>query len=495
VQRTNNIAHRIDITLNKQTARVRTLVRKSIQRIPMTADADRAVGGRQLRNAVGRKRDLRYRLGYLDPAQGFISHGSIKKIGFVRIANAIQLTHLLQNGRAQLVDIGALEGGDEDGHAIGLAFPAGAEVGQDLLARVVIQPFIERIFDVKVHLVEDGDDGLVEGFEVLQGLVHHTQLLFVVGMRDVHHMQKDVGLAHLIERAFKALYKMVGQLADEAYRIAEEKGRVLVNELAGRRVQRGKELVLGQHVAFAEQVHEGRFAHVGIAYKGHANELAPVLALGKGLLVDLGQALAQEGDLVAHDTTVGLDLGLTRTAGANAATEAFQVLPHAAQAGQDVLVLGQLHLGLGLGRLGAAGKDVEDEVRTVDGLDVGFLLDVHDLGAAQLIVENEEVDIAVGHVVLDLLELALAHVGAAVGVRQLLYEFLYGHGAGGLRKEGQLRKVFLNFLLRLILVYDTNQYGAFVVLDLISVFQHNSSLNKKAISLPRDRCHNLIQSY
>src|SRR5699024_11035338 len=75
-------------------------------------------------------------------------------------------------------------------------------------------------------------------------------------------------------------------------------------------------------------------------------------------------------------TAVQLDLGLTgsprahaRPAGRHAAAglPGHRLAP-AAQSGQQVLQLGQLHLGLALPGLGVLGEDVQDEGGAVDDL-------------------------------------------------------------------------------------------------------------------------------
>ena len=111
-------------------------------------------------------------------------HSLIKKLRLIRIPYPIQFPHFIQDRFSQFVNIRSFQGGDEEGIAIGFALPAGAEVGEDLLLGGFVQPFVKSILDVEVYLVEDGDNGLVEGLELLQGLVHHTQLLFVIGMRN-----------------------------------------------------------------------------------------------------------------------------------------------------------------------------------------------------------------------------------------------------------------------------------------------------------------------
>ena len=57
------------------------------------------------------------------------------------------------------------------------------------------------------------------------------------------------------------------------------------------RVQGGEELVLRKHLTLRQQVHDGRLAHIGVAYQGHTYQAAAVLAHGGFLAVYIGQLL------------------------------------------------------------------------------------------------------------------------------------------------------------------------------------------------------------
>ena len=77
----------------------------------------------------------------------------------------------------------------------------------------------------------------------------------------------------------------------------------------------------------------------------------------------------QIGDPLSHPAAVHLQLGLPRPSGADAALLPGQMGPLAGQPGQQIFQLGQLHLGLGLPRLGPAGEDVQDQSAAVDNLE------------------------------------------------------------------------------------------------------------------------------
>ena len=88
------------------------------------------------------------------------------------------------------------------------------------------------------------------------------------------------------------------------------------------------------------------------------------------------------------------------------------MLPHAPHARQVVLELRQLDLELPLGAHGVLGEDVEDQLRPVDHARVERVLEVALLRRVELVVDEQALGLAVGEALLQLLELALADVGA-----------------------------------------------------------------------------------
>ena len=124
------------------------------------------------------------------------------------------------------------------------------------------------------------------------------------------------------------------------------------------------------------------------------------------------QLAAQDGDPVAGQAAVGLELRLARAARADAAAEALEVLPHAAHAGQVVVELRELDLELPLGGHGVLGEDVEDQLRAVDHAGVERVLEEALLRRIELVVDDQALGFELLEPLLDLLELALADVGA-----------------------------------------------------------------------------------
>ena len=85
---------------------------------------------------------------------------------------------------------------------------------------------------------------------------------------------------------------MMGQLADKAHRITQQKRRILKYYFTGGGIQGGKEFVLGKYLCLTQYIHQSTLAYIGIAYQGYPYQLTPFFTLGKGLFVYFGQSLA-----------------------------------------------------------------------------------------------------------------------------------------------------------------------------------------------------------
>ena len=275
-------------------------------------------------------------------------------------------------------------------------------------------------------------------------------------------MQQQIGFAHLVECRFERFDQLRRQFANESYGIRQQEGQVVEDHLAHRRVERGEEFVLGENLALGDEVHQRRFAHVGISHQRHAHQLSAVGALHGHLAVDLFEILLQFRDAVAYDTAVGFDLAF---AGAAARTRAsalpFEVRPQAGEPGQHVFVLGQLHLRFGIGRLRTREEDVQNQARAVEDAAGHRPLDVAGLRRREFVVEDRHVDgvfFAVGG---DLFEFARSHVDARRGLRQPLAEPSDRRDVGRFGQKFQLVEVLLALAEFLAVAHDGHQYGSF----------------------------------
>ena len=140
--------------------------------------------------------------------------------------------------------------------------------------------------------------------------------------------------------------------------------------------------------------------------------------------------------------------------------------PEALQAGEHIAVLRQFDLRLGIGRLGAHGKDVEDERGAVQNLDLEFALNIAELLGREFVVEDDHADFALGilfgnDVLADFFQLALAHVGHGTGAVHALGEAVHGDCARRFGQKFKFVKVFLRFALVLLLRDEAHENGRF----------------------------------
>ena len=221
-------------------------------------------------------------------------------------------------------------------------------------------------------------------------------------------MEDEVGQPGLLQRGPEGVDELVGQLADEADGVGEQVVAPARAQNPRRRVQRVEEPVADAGGGAGERVEQRRLAGVGVAGQGDRGQVR-ALALGahhRAAGAHPGQAALEGRDAVAGQAAVGLDLGLTRAAGADAAAEALQVRPQPAHAGEVVLQLGELDLELALGAVGVGGEDVEDDRGAVDDRHAEGLLEVALLARGELVVTGHEVGVGAPELGLDLLELA-----------------------------------------------------------------------------------------
>ena len=226
-------------------------------------------------------------------------------------------------------------------------------------------------------------------------------------------MEDQVGEHGLLEGRLERLDQLMGQLLDEADRVGEQEVATGELEAAGGRVERVEEPVPHPDLGPGQGIQKGRLAGVGVAGQGDPRQRG-ALALGAhhpAVLFEPAQPPPQGGDPVAGQAPVGLDLGLPRAPGADAAVhpagaEALEVGPEAPHAGHVVFQLGELDLQLALGRVGVVGEDVEDHGGAIDHRHPQRRLEVALLARSELVVAGDEVGVAGGDLLLQLLQLA-----------------------------------------------------------------------------------------
>ena len=112
--------------------------------------------------------------------------------------------------------------------------------------------------------------------------------------------------------------------------------------------------------------------------------------------------------------------------------------PHSQQPGQQVLVLGQLHLEPPLPGAGPLGKDVQDQGGAVHHSYLQFLAEHPLLGGGQAVVKNHHIRVHCPDQLPDLRHLALADEGAGVGAVLGLEDGPHALASRRLQQVGQL---------------------------------------------------------
>ena len=155
---------------------------------------------------------------------------------------------------------------------------------------------------------------------------------------------------------------------------------------------------------------------------------------------DVVEVRAHLLDLLADEAPVRLELALTGAAGADAAAGAREVGPHPRQPRQVVLERGQLDLQPSLAGRGMPGEDVDDQRRAVEHLAVEQLLEAALLVRRELVVDDEQVEVARRLLVQQLRRAALAEVPDRVGIGAALGGGAHDGGPGRLGQGGELRQ-------------------------------------------------------
>jgi succinyldiaminopimelate transaminase len=305
-----------------------------------------------------------------------------------------------------------------------------------------------------VGLVQDELAGQLGRADLRQHRVDGFQLLVeaCVGRGCVGDVQDEVGDERLLQRRRETLDELMGKPADEADGIRQEVSPSVVLERARRRVQRLEESIPNRHIRVRQGVQERRLTHVrvpGQCDRGCLGAL-PLTPPGRALAAQLVEAAAQQLDAPSRHAAVALELRLAGPAGADAgahgaaaAAQALEVLPRATHAREVVVELSELDLQLAFGADRVLGEDVEDQLCAIDHTGGECVLQRPLLRRRELVVhdQNLRAGLLVGG--LELLELPLADVRAAIRTRAVLRELADRLDARGLCQLAELREPIL----------------------------------------------------
>ena len=108
---------------------------------------------------------------------------------------------------------------------------------------------------------------------------------------------------------------------------------------------------------------------------------------------------------------------------------------------QEVLVLCQFDLSLGMGRLGAFSKYIENQAGTVEDFYLQCLFDIFQLFGRQFIVEDDETDFVLVDECFYFGQFPASDKCYRVGLLYPLQEFFHRLGTSGFGEESQLVEI------------------------------------------------------
>ena len=133
---------------------------------------------------------------------------------------------------------------------------------------------IRRILQ-SIDLIEDQQRRFAIAAQLLEHAVDGGDLLLGLGIAGIDDVQQEPGLTGFLQGRLERGDEMVRQIADEADRVAQQHpAPIRQPPLPGARVERGKELVLGQDAGAGQGVHQRAFAGIGVADQGDGMLLA-----------------------------------------------------------------------------------------------------------------------------------------------------------------------------------------------------------------------------
>ena len=205
-------------------------------------------------------------------------------------------------------------------------------------------------------------------------------------------------------------------------------------------------------------------------------------------LPDLGQLLLQLGNAAAKVAAVGFQLRLAGAAGADAAALPGQAGSHPGQAGQEILILCQLHLESALGGFGPLRENVQNQGAPVQNGDAQNFLQNPDLGGGEGVVENCHIGLGVFGQLADFRCFAGADEGPGIRRAAVLEHFGGALTPGCLQERLQLVQggVGRRFLLRKAICMQADENGPVYPMFLGHMVTSFHKTRKK--SAPLSRC-------
>ena len=237
-------------------------------------------------------------------------------------------------------------------------------------------------------------------------------------------MQQQRGVGDLLEGGPEGGHQVRRQVADEAHRVGDDHLALAREAQPARgRVERREHPVGDQHGALGERAQQRALAGVGVADDREDRQLAPRAPAPPRLALPAQRAelALQPRDALAHAPAVDLELLLAGPAPADPAGQARErAVLDLREPRQPVAQLGELDLELAVPGRGVLREDVEDQLGAVDHAQIEPLREVARLRRRQVLVEDDQVDVALEGADHELLEATGADQQLRIDARPVL---------------------------------------------------------------------------
>ena len=179
---------------------------------------------------------------------------------------------------------------------------------------------VEDALGRQVDLVVDQEDRVRGEAEIVERLARALHLVLQGGGGGIDHVNQQVGLRGLLERAPERSHQVVRQLADEPDRVGDQERRPPAALAApDQGVESHEQAVFDPGAAAGQQVHDGGLAGVRVPDQGGTRQLQAPLAALAALLLDVLQVGRQARDPAPDQPAVGFELRLPHSPLADAA--------------------------------------------------------------------------------------------------------------------------------------------------------------------------------
>lgn len=305
---------------------------------------------------------------------------------------------------------------------------------------------IVRIAD-EIGLVQDEDLAGAFGIDLFEHMLDMFNIRAGVRTGGINDMQEKCGFGNFFESGAEGFNECGGKTSDEADGIAEKDlapgGQ---DEVAHGGVEGSEHLCVSENGGVGETVEEAALAGIGITDEGDRGEghTLTLSALDASAATNSGEivlnCLELGGDLAAID----FELGFTRAASTDTATETGEHDAFTGEARQEVIELCELYLQLSFASTGTGSEEVEDELGAIQNFKLKFPFEIALLGGRQFAIEENCVGGKSSGESGDLSNLAFADQGCPIGMVANLNEVTGNGGTGTFSENRQFLEGILD---------------------------------------------------